>query len=197
MSDEQRRKIGLRTQVAVDCQAPPPVVFGVLVDLRAHLTWSGERATDEGNKLLSLDAPAGIAAVGTEFTSTGTAGRDTFHDRSIVTEVSSPELLTIETRSRLERRRRPPWEARFIHRYDVTPNGSGSTITFTEHVVDGNYVPYWLHPLVRPVFRIFVTRADRQQLGNLARLAEERMRAGDPPRPRKGRRSAHPGPIEP
>jgi hypothetical protein len=59
----------------------------------------------------------------------------------------------------------------------VTRNGSGSTITFTEHVVDGNYVPYWLHPLARPVFRIFVTRADRQQLRNLARLAEERMQA--------------------
>jgi hypothetical protein len=81
MSDEQRRKIDLRTRVAVDCQAPSRVVFGVLTDLRAHLTWSGERARDEGNRLLSLNAPTEVAAVGTEFTSTGTAGRDTFHDR--------------------------------------------------------------------------------------------------------------------
>jgi hypothetical protein len=37
-----------------------------------------------------------------------------------------------------------------------------------------NYVPYWLKPWARPVFRIYVNRADRKQLQNLARLAEER-----------------------
>ena len=37
-----------------------------------------------------------------------------------------------------------------------------------------NYVPYWLQPVVRSVFKVYVNRADRKQLENLARLAEER-----------------------
>ena len=37
-----------------------------------------------------------------------------------------------------------------------------------------NYVPYWLHPLVRPLTRPAIRRADTKQLENLARLAEER-----------------------
>jgi hypothetical protein len=37
-----------------------------------------------------------------------------------------------------------------------------------------NYVPYWLQPVIRSVFRAYVNRADREQLVNLARLAEER-----------------------
>jgi hypothetical protein len=36
------------------------------------------------------------------------------------------------------------------------------------------YTPYWLNALVRPIFRPLVNRADRKQLQNLARLAEER-----------------------
>jgi len=37
-----------------------------------------------------------------------------------------------------------------------------------------SYVPYWLQPIVRSVFKVYVNRADRKQLANLARLAEER-----------------------
>jgi hypothetical protein len=37
-----------------------------------------------------------------------------------------------------------------------------------------NYVPYWLQPVVRSLFKVYVNRADRKQLENLARLAEER-----------------------
>jgi hypothetical protein len=54
------------------------------------------------------------------------------------------------------------------------PEGEGSRITYTETIERVNYVPYWLHPLVRPIFKVYVNRADRKQLANLARLAEER-----------------------
>lgn len=37
-----------------------------------------------------------------------------------------------------------------------------------------NYVPYWLQPVIRSLFTVYVNRADRKQLENLARLAEER-----------------------
>jgi hypothetical protein len=39
-----------------------------------------------------------------------------------------------------------------------------------------NYVPYWLSPWLRPIFKPVVNRADRKQLANLAVLAEERSR---------------------
>ena len=44
----------------------------------------------------------------------------------------------------------------------------------TETVERVNYVPYWLKPGIRTLFRPWVNRADRKQLRNLARLAEER-----------------------
>jgi Polyketide cyclase / dehydrase and lipid transport len=163
-----------RTHPSVTSTAPPEVIYDVIADLRNHLVWSGERAKDEGFKMLSLDAPEGPAAVGTSFTSSGSAGKDTFHDRSVVTEASRPHLFVIETDARLERKGAETWEAHFSHRYDVLPEGQGSRIVYTETVERVNYVPYWLKPGIRTLFRPWVNRADRKQLRNLARLAEER-----------------------
>jgi hypothetical protein len=98
----------------------------------------------------------------------------TFHDSSVVTEATRPHTFVIETDAHLDRKRGRPWDPHFIHRYDVAPEGEGSRITYTETVARVNYVPYWLHPLVRPIFKVYVNRADRKQLANLARLAEER-----------------------
>lgn len=156
------------------CEAPPEAVYDVIADLRNHLVWSGERAEDEGFKMLTLDAPEGPAAVGTSFTSSGSAGKDTFHDRSVVTEASRPHLFVIETDARLDRKGADTWEAHFSHRYDVLPEVKGSRIVYTEAVERVNYVPYWLKPGIRTLFRPWVNRADRRQLRNLARLAEER-----------------------
>jgi len=68
----------------VTSTAPPDAVFDTIVDLRAHLEWSGERAASDTFKLLELDAPDGPALVGTEFSSSGAADNGTFHDRSVV-----------------------------------------------------------------------------------------------------------------
>jgi hypothetical protein len=168
------KSIGFRTQPSVTSNAPPEVVYDVIADLRNHLVWSGHRAASDGFKMLTLDAPEGPAPVGTAFTSTGTAGKDTFHDRSVVTEASRPHRFVIETDARLERRRARPWEAHFSHRYDIRPDGDGSRIVYTETIERVNYVPYWLKPVVRTLFRPLVNRADRKQLRNLARFAEER-----------------------
>ena len=79
----------------------------------------------------------------------------------------------IETDARLERTDGgDPWEVR--HQYDVKPDDPGSRVTYTETIERLNYVPYWLKPMVRTFFRPLVNRADRKQLTNLARLAEER-----------------------
>jgi hypothetical protein len=174
------RALMFRTQTWVTSKASPETVFDVISDLSAHLEWSGNRASDEGFKLLSLEAPEGPASVGTRFTSNGSAGKDAFHDRSIITEASRPNRFVIETDSRLVRKSARTWEAHFSHRYDVVSRGEGSRITYTETVERVNYLPYWLKPWARPIFRPFVNRADRKQLQNLARPLTHPMR-------RKGR----------
>ena len=162
------------TRTSVTSKAPPEAVFDVIADLDAHLEWSGERAADNTFKLLTLEASERAASVGTTFTSTGANFNGTFHDRSVVTESARPNLFTIETDARLDRKRGKTWEVHFQHRYDVQPNGEGSRIVYTETIQRVNYVPYWLKPGVRSIFRPLVNGADRKQLSNLARLAEER-----------------------
>lgn len=168
------RPLMFRTRPSVTCTAPPDAVYDVIAELRNHLVWSGERAEADGFKMLTLEAPEGPARVGTSFTSTGSAGKDTFHDRSVVTEASRPRVFVIETDAHLERRGARNWDAHFSHRYDIEPDGEGSRIVYTETVERVNYVPYWLKPGIRTIFRPWVNRADRKQLRNLARLAEER-----------------------
>ena len=168
------RAFTFETSVSVTSKAPPEAVYDLVADLRTHLEWSGERAESDTFKLLTLDAPAGPATVGTTFVSTGANGKDTFHDRSVVTEATRPSRFMFETDARLERQHRKPWEVRFSHRYDIQPVGPGSRITYTDTVRRVNYVPYWLQPWVRPVTRLMIRRADTKQMENLARLAEER-----------------------
>ena len=168
------RPFVFRTQTSVTSKAPPKVVYDVVADLRMHLVWSGERASDPTFKLLTLDAPAGTATVGTAFSSSGANFNGTFHDRSVVAEASAPDRFVIETDARLERKHGKPWEVHFQHRYDIEPAGDGSRITYTETIKRLNYVPYWLRSFVRPISRAIINSGDRKQLANLARLAEER-----------------------
>ena len=168
------RPLGYVTRTSVTSSAPPDVVYDVIADLRNHLDWSGDRASSDTFKLLSIDAPEGTASVGTAFSSSGAADNGTFHDRSEVTVASRPTAFVIETDAHLDRTRGKPWDAHFVHRYDIAPEGPGSRITYTETIARVNYVPYWLQPGVRSIFKVYVNRADRKQLANLARLAEER-----------------------
>jgi hypothetical protein len=168
------RPLGYVTQTSATSGAPPEVVYATIADLRNHIDWSGERAADEKFKLLTLDAPDGPAAVGTRFASSGSAENGTFNDRSEVTVAAPPTAFVIETDAHLDRKRGKPWDAHFVHRYDIERDGDGSKITYTELIERVNYVPYWLQPVIRSVFRVYVNRADRKQLANLARLAEER-----------------------
>ena len=170
------RPLGYVTRTSAPSAASPQVVYETIADLRNHLDWSGERASSQTFKLLSIEAPDGPAAVGTAFTSSGAADNGTFRDRSEVTVATAPSAFVIETDAHLDRKRGRPWNAHFSHRYDVTPEGDGSRITYTETVERVNYVPYWLQPWMRPIFKVYVNRADRKQLENLARLAEERSK---------------------
>lgn len=172
-----QRPFTFRTRTTARTKAPPTAVYDVVSDLDAHLIWSGERASDEQFKLLSIDAPAGRAVAGTTFASTGANFNGTFHDRSVVTAAERPGRFVIETDARLERKHGKPWEVHFEHRYDITPDGDGALITYTETISRVNYVPYWLAWWLRPLSRVIINSADRKQLANLARLAEERAPA--------------------
>ena len=169
-----QRPLNIRTQTSVVSEASPDTVYDVISDLRAHLEWSGERAADQSFKLLTMDSPDGPATVGTKFRSTGANFNGTFHDESTVTAATRPTTFIIETNAHLDRTRGEPWDVHFTHRYDVAPDGNGSRITYTETIDRVNYVPYWLKAWARPLFTPLVNRADRKQLANLARLAEER-----------------------
>ena len=162
------------TSVSVTSEASPEVVYEVIRDLRAHLEWSGERASDDSFKLLEIEAPDEPATVGTTFTSTGANFNGTFHDSSTVIEASPPNRFAIETDARLDRTHGRAWEVRFTHRYFIAPQGVGSRIVYTDTARNMNYIPYWLRPWMRPITRMAIRRGDTKQLSNLARLAEER-----------------------
>ncbi len=171
------RSVRIRTETFTTSRATPEQVWNVLSDLPSHVVWSGERASDDTFKLLELESASATAEVGLVFTSTGANFNGTFHDRSVVTEVVRPASLVIETDATLQRKRGPTWEAHFEHRYNIAPTDEGSRITYTETIDRVNYLPYWLSWWARPAFHPIVNRADRKQLENRARLAEERASA--------------------
>ena len=171
------KRFTFETSVSVRSAAPPEVVYDVVADLRTHLEWAGERAPSDTFKLLSLEGSDGPAAVGTVFLSTGASDNGTFHDRSIVSEASRPGRFAFETDASLERTHGRTWNVHFSHRYDITPEGAGSRIVYTDTVREVNYVPYWLQAWCRPLSRRLIERADTKQMEGLARFAEERAAA--------------------
>jgi hypothetical protein len=125
------RPFGFRTHPSVTSSASPEAVFDVIADLRNHLIWSGERAESDGFKMLTLEAPPGPATVGTTFTSSGSAGKDMFHDRSVVTEVSGL--------GRSSSKRTRAWNAGTRRRGRLT---SRIATTCTRRIPDrGSYTP--------------------------------------------------------
>lgn len=165
----------LTFQSAVRSSASSEALYDVLGDPTTHLDWSGEQAPDAGFRLLTLDAPNGPAEVGSTFSSTGANGKSgamVFHDVSTVTEAVRPTTFAFETDARLERKHRPAWHARFVHRYTVTAEGAGSRLDYTCEVYPQNYRPFWLHPLFRPATRRMVPRMIRKNLEVLVRTVE-------------------------
>jgi uncharacterized protein YndB with AHSA1/START domain len=165
----------IRFEATVTSKASPDVVYEILGDPSTHLQWAGREAPRQDFRLLTLDAPKGLASVGTRFLSTGANSKDgssTFHDESIVTEATPPSLFAFVTESHLSRKHRKTWEVRFVHRYEVHPNGVGSRITYTASVYPVNYRPYWLHPLMRPMTKKLVNVFTTKHISNLSRMAE-------------------------
>jgi len=169
--------------------ASPKDIYEILADPSTHIEWAGKQAPNKGFKLLTLDCAKGPASVGTTWSSTGVNkvpptpsgvsrasknGNMTFHDRSVVTEAAAPNKFAFVTDAHLERKYRPTWDVRFVHRYEVLPEGTGSRITHEMRGYRVNYRPYWLHPLMLPVTKKMAKIMSSKHVANLARMAENR-----------------------
>jgi hypothetical protein len=89
----------------------------------------------------------------------------------VVTDAQPGLAFAFSTHTRMDRGRKPEWQARFEHRYELTPSETGTRLRYTCEVYPQNYRPYWLHPIMRPVTRRFmVASMMRPHLDNLARL---------------------------
>lgn len=161
-------------RLSASAKAPAEAVYELLADLKQHLVWAGERAPKKSFRLLTLEAPDGAASVGTEFSSTGADSSGRFEDRSMVTEATAPRVFAFETDSRLARKKGEPLESHIVHRYELAPNGSGTTISYSISIERVNYLPYWLKPWFQPLSKMMVGSMGKKHLENLARMAEER-----------------------
>jgi len=162
----------LRFRATVTSSASPQALYDAIADVSSHLSWGGPGSASKGNALISLDAPAGLATTGTTFTSTGKAGKDTFHDRSTVVTATPGRRFTFTTEARLERQRKQAWLVTFTHDFQLSPAPGGSTLAYSCAVRPTNYLPYWLHPAMKPMTRLVMQRIIRRNIGTLARLAE-------------------------
>ena len=170
-----KREIEIR--VEVQTQAPAEAVYDVLADLQSHLRWAGEMQLAR-NHLLTLDAPAGPAAVGTEFTTTGVAPEGRYTDRSVVTEASRPRLLEFVTEAHLITKKDKTAEVTNVSRYEIAPTADGCQIVCMVRTVRASSLPGPLALLnigpLAPLVRKEAEGMVRRGLRNLAAVAEER-----------------------
>jgi hypothetical protein len=168
-------------QISETCRAPAESVYELLADIRGHLEWGGTRRSKR-SRLLSMQAPAGPAAVGTEFISTGENSMTWMSDRSVVTEAVQSRTFEFVTEScwRLKRSgKRVDWT--IVHHYDMAPDPVGSRISYSLRATRATSLPGPLVMFRVPVLRSIVSRMSMAQLKggmrNLFRLAEERTRS--------------------
>jgi hypothetical protein len=124
----------LVVRVEETSSASPASVYGVLADLRSHVIWAGKRQKST-TRLLSVEAPPGPAMVGTEFQTTGTDPMGTFADRSVVTEAAPGKALEFVTEAQLTTKNSEAVDWTNVHRYELSPDGAGTRITYTIRIV--------------------------------------------------------------
>ena len=152
-------------------------VYEVLVDLRSHGIWAGERQK-KSTRLLSVEAAPGPAMVGTEFQTTGADPMGTFADRSVVTEAAPGKVLEFVTESRLTTKKSATVDWTNVHRYELSADGKGTRITYTIRIVRISRLVGMLGLFKVPGLRGLVLKASggvaKRGIRNLAQLAEER-----------------------
>lgn len=171
-------KSELRIHLVEASTAPAEAIYDLLVDIRTHLEWGGTMKATKNSRLLMIDASEGSASVGTEFTSTGADPMGRFADSSVVTEASRPSLFEFVTDARLSTKKGKVVEWKDIHRYELTPQGEGCRISYTDVANHFSDLPGAMAMFKVPGLRSLGLRISgsyaRRGLRNLARMAEER-----------------------
>lgn len=160
--------------------ASPEIVYDLLADLRTHAVWGGERQGKK-TRLLTMDAPEGTAAVGTEFETTGADPTGSFADRSVVTHAQRPSVFEFVTEATLRTKRGRQAEWTNVHRYELRPEGDGTVVAYTLRVARISDLPGALRVLNVPVLSTVAmqaaTKIARRGLVNLVEMAEQRASA--------------------
>jgi hypothetical protein len=171
----------LRIHLEEASEAPAHVAYDLLAEIRTHLEWAGTKQPKENFRLLTIEAPAGLASVGTEFSSTGADPMGRFADSSVVTEASRPGLFEFVTEARLSTKKGKVVEWTNIHRYEIAPHAEGCRISYTLRAVRISELPGEMAMFKVPGLRSLGLKISasfaRRGLRNLARLAEERAGA--------------------
>jgi len=151
-------------------------VYAVLADLRTHLRWAGELQGRRA-RLLSIDAPNGPVAVGTEFHTTGADPMGMFDDRSVVTEATPGRALEFVTEARLVTKRGERIDWTNIHRFELHPADGGCRVDYTIRIARISRLVGMLVVFKVPGLRGLALgasrRVARRGVRNLARLAED------------------------
>jgi hypothetical protein len=170
-------KQDLVVRVEATSGATTEAVYAVLADLASHTVWAGERQ-GKRTRLLTIDAPAGPAAVGTEFRSTGSDPMGTFSDRSVVTEATPGEAFEFVTEARLTTKKGIATDWTNVERYELQPTMEGCRIVCTSRVTRISELPGTLGifnvPGLRALGLAVSAKVSRRSVRNLARVAEER-----------------------
>jgi len=175
----------LRKELVVGVEATstatPETVYGLLADLSSHLVWAGERQAKR-TRLLTIDAPTGPAAVGTEWRSTGSDPMGTFSDRSVVTEATPGKAFEFVTQAHLSTKKGRASEWTNVERYDLEPVAGGCRIVSTSRVTRISELPGMVAlfnvPVLRELGLKMSANVSRRTVRNLARVAEERQAGG-------------------
>jgi uncharacterized protein YndB with AHSA1/START domain len=167
----------LVVRVEATSAATPETVYGLLADLSSHLVWAGERQAKK-TRLLTIDAPAGPAVVGTEWRSTGSDPMGTFSDRSVVTEATPGKAFEFVTEARLTTKKGRVSDWTSVERYDLEPAAGGCRIVATSRVTRITELPGMVAlfnvPVLRELGLKVSAKVSRRTVRNLARVAEER-----------------------
>ena len=160
--------------------APPEVVYDLLADLETHLTWAGSQQTSDF-RLLSLDAPAGPATVGTTFSSTGSIPMSSqqWADRSNVTAAERPNAFEFVTTATTRGARRS-MAATYRHRYEIEATRGGSRVSYTmTQLAASNPLLRLGLPVVKELtWRLGIPFMAGRGFRNLVAFAEQRARSG-------------------
>jgi hypothetical protein len=174
-------KQDLVVRVEATSRATTEAVYAVLADLSSHTVWAGERQ-GKHTRLLTIDAPAAPAVVGTEFHSTGADPMGMFSDDSVVTEARPGKTFEFVTEARLTTKKGISTDWTNVERYELEPVRGGCLIVCTSRVTRISELPGVLGVFNVPGLRAFglaaSAKVSRRSVRNLARVAEERVEGG-------------------